>query len=192
MNTSLIEELKSSVKNWWVSLVLGILFIGTALLLMFYPLAGYGALVVLFSVCMFASGILEIFFSVSNRKVLPGWGWNLTAGIIDLLLGLFLICYPLITAAVLPIILAFWIMFRGCMGIGLAMDMSKMGVKGWGWYLAFGILAIICSIAIIWQPAAGALASVYIIAFAFMFMGFVRIMLAFELRDLHKKYTHHT
>ncbi|MDR2919895.1 MAG: DUF308 domain-containing protein [Tannerella sp.] len=186
MNTSFIEEIKSSVKNWWISLILGILFIGTALLLMFNPLESYGALVILFSICMFASGILEIAFSVSNKNVLSGWGWYLTSGIIDLLLGIFLVCYPGVTAVVLPFIIAFWIMFRGFAAIGFSIDLSRVGVKGWGWYLVFGILAILCSIAIIWQPAAGALASVYIVAFAFMFMGFFRIMLAFELRDLYK------
>ncbi len=185
MNT-LVDEVKSAVKNWWVSLVLGIMFIGVALLLMFYPLAGYGALVIIFSICMFASGIFEIAFAVSNRQVLSGWGWYLACGIIDLILGTFLILYPGMTAIILPYILAFWIMFRGFSGIGFAMDLNRFGVKGWGWYLAFGIMAIICSIAVIWYPAAGAFASVYIVAFAFMFMGFFRIMLAFELRDLHK------
>ncbi len=186
MNTFFVEEIRNAVKNWWVSLIMGILFIGTALVLMFCPLEGYTALVALFSVCMFANGILEIVFSVSNKNVLPAWGWYLASGIIDLLLGIFLICYPGLTAIIIPLILAFWIMFRGFTAIGLSIDFSKMGVKGWGWYLVFGILAVLCSIAIIWQPAAGILASVYIVAFAFMFMGFFRIMLAFELRDLHK------
>ncbi len=186
MNSSIIEEVKSAVKNWWISLVLGILFVVVALMLMFQPADAYAALVVLFSICMFASGILEIFFAASNRKVLPGWGWYLTCGIIDVILGIVLIAFPFVTAMVIPFILAFWIMFRGFTAIGYAMDLNRFGVKGWGWYLVFGILAIICSMAIIWQPAAGALASVYIVAFAFLFMGFFRIMLAFTLRDLHK------
>ncbi len=186
MNSSIIEEVKSAVKNWWVSLVLGILFVVMALLLMFQPVDAYAALVILFSVCMFASGILEIYFSVSNREVLPGWGWYLACGIIDVILGIVLVAFPFVTAMVIPFILAFWIMFRGFTAIGYAMDMNRFGAKGWGWYLVFGILAIICSFAIIWQPAAGALASVYIVAFAFLFMGVFRIMLAFDLRDLHK------
>lgn len=186
MNTQLIEEVKSTVKNWWVSLVLGILFIAVALLMMFYPLEGYGALIILFSVCMFVSGIFEIVFSASNRKVLSGWGWYLTCGIIDLLMGLFLICVPGLTALMIPFLLAFWIMFRGFSAIGVAIDFQRLGVRGWGWYLAFGILAILCSFLILWSPGTGALASVYILAFAFMFMGFFRIMLAFEMRDLYK------
>ena len=186
MNTSFIEEVKSSVKHWWVSLVLGILFVGVAMLMMFRPLEGYQTLVVVFSVCMFASGIFEIIFAAGNRSVLSGWGWFLACGIIDLLMGLFLVRFPELTAAIIPFILAFWIMFRGFSAIGLSIDLNRVGVKGWGWYLVFGILATLCSVAIIWNPGAGALASVFIVAFAFLFMGFFRIMLSFELRDLYK------
>lgn len=186
MNTSLLEEVKSTVKNWWVSLIVGIMFIGVSLLLMFQPMLAYGALVIVFSVCMFIGGILEVVFSASNRHVLSGWGWYLACGIIDIILGIFLMSFPGMTAVLLPFILAFWIMFRGFSAIGFSMDLSSVGVKGWGWYLVFGILAILCSVAIIWNPAAGAFASVYIIAFAFLFMGIFRIMLSFELRDLYK------
>ncbi len=186
MNTTLIEEVKSTVKNWWVSLVLGIMFVIVSLWLMFQPLEGYAALAVVFSICMFVSGIMEIVFAASNRKTLPGWGWYLACGIIDVLLGLVLIAFPFVTAAIIPFVLAFWIMFRGFTAVGYAMDLNRFGVQGWGWYLVFGILSIICSLAVIWQPAAGALASVYIIAFAFLFMGFFRIMLSFDLRRLYK------
>ncbi len=185
-NVTLFDEVKSAVKNWWVSLVLGILFVCVALMLMFSPGEGYEALVFVFSICMFISGILEIIFSASNREILPGWGWYLACGIIDLLLGIFFISSPLVTAVVIPFFLAFWIMFRGFTAIGFSMDLNRFGIKGWAWYLVLGILAIICSIAIIWNPGVGAFASVFIVAFAFLFMGFFRIMLSFELRDLHK------
>ncbi len=188
MNTSIIEEVKSAVKNWWVYLIVGILFIIVSFWLMFSPVVGYEALVIVFSVCMFISGILEIIFSSSNRKTLSGWGWYLACGIIDLILGFFLIIFPSMTAIILPFLLAFWIMFRGFTAIGYSIDLSRMGVKGWGWYLVFGILGVVCSFAIIWYPLAGALASVYIVAFAFLFLGIFRIMLAFDLRNLHKNH----
>ncbi len=187
MNPDFYEEVKSAVKNWWVSLVLGILFVLVALYLMFFPIAGYGMLVILFCICMLASGILEIVFSVSNRTSLPAWGWYLACGIIDVLLGVFLAWYPGVTALVIPYILAFWIMFRGATAIGSSFDMSRLGVHGWGWYVVFGILAILCSFAIIWNPGVGAFASVYILAFAFLFIGFFRIMLSADLHRLHKK-----
>lgn len=180
-----MNELKSAVKNWWVSLIIGILFVAMAIWMMFDPKDTYAAISIVFSIMMFASGILEITFAVSNKDNLSGWGWYLAGGIIDLLMGLILICLPVVSMAVIPFLIAFWLMFRGFSAAGFSLDLQRYGSKDWGWYLVFGILAIICSVSIIWVPAAGALTAVYMTSFAFMFIGIFRIMLAFELKKLH-------
>ena len=126
---TLFDELQCEVKNWWLSLLLGILYVVVAVSLMFAPLSGYAVLSILFSISMLFSGLLEISFAVSNRK----------------------------------------------------------NVSSWGWYIAFCILAVICSLIILWQPAIGALYAVYMISFAFLIIGFFRIMLSFELKSLHKR-----
>ena len=46
---TIFDELKQEVKNWWVSLLLGLLYILIAICLMFTPLASYVALSVLLS-----------------------------------------------------------------------------------------------------------------------------------------------
>ena len=184
---TIFDELKQEVKNWWISLILGILYVVVALSLMFSPLDGYAALSILFSVSMLVSGLLEISFSVSNRRRVSSWGWYLAGGIIDMILGFYLIAYPLLSMEVIPFIIAFWLMFRGFSSVGYAMDLKRYGTKDWGWYIALGILAVICSLIILWQPAVGAIYVVYMISFAFLIIGFFRIMLSFELKNLHKR-----
>ena len=182
-----IDTINFGVKNWWVSLLLGLLYILIAICLMFTPLASYVALSVLFSVSMFVSGTLEILFAVTNKKNISSWGWYLAGGIIDMIFGFYLIAYPLLSMEVIPFIIAFWLMFRGFSSVGYAMDLKRYGTRDWGWYIAFGILAVICSLIILWQPAIGALYAVYMISFAFLIIGFFRIMLSFELKSLHKR-----
>ena len=182
-----IDTINFGVKNWWVSLLLGLLYILIAICLMFTPLASYVALSVLFSVSMFVSGTLVILFAVTNRKNISSWGWYLAGGIIDMIFGFYLIAYPLLSMEVIPFIIAFWLMFRGFSSVGYAMDLKRYGTRDWGWYIAFGILAVICSLIILWQPAIGALYAVYMISFAFLIIGFFRIMLSFELKSLHKR-----
>ena len=181
------ERISSAVKNWWVSLLLGLLYILIAICLMFTPMASYVALSLLFSVAMFVSGTLEILFAVSNRKHISSWGWYLAGGIIDLILGIYLVAYPLLSMEVIPFFVAFWLMFRGFSAMGYSMDLQRYGTREWGWYMAFGILAVICSFAIIWQPGIGAMSIVYMLAFAFLIIGFFRVMLSFELKNLHKR-----
>ena len=132
---------------------------------MFSPLSGYAVLSILFSVSMLFSGLLEISFAVSNRRRVSSWGWYLAGGIIDMILGFYLITYPMLSMEVIPFIIAFWLMFRGFSSVGYAMDLKRYGTRDWGWYVAFGILAVICSLIILWQPAVGALYAVYMISF---------------------------
>lgn len=183
-----IDKIDYAVKYWWLSLLLGIVFILFAIYLMFAPLASYIALSILFSVSMFVSGVFEIAFAVSNRRNISSWGWYLTGGIIDLILGIFLMINPGLSMSVLPFILAFWLMFRGFSATGYAMDLKRYGTRNWGWYIAFGILAILCSIGIIWQPGIGAFTLVYMVAYALLIIGVFRITVAFELKNLHKRH----
>ena len=184
---TIFDELKQEVKNWWVSLILGILYVAVALGLMFFPFNGYAALSILFSISMLVSGLLEIAFAVSNRQRVSSWGWYLAGGVIDMILGLYLVTYPVLSMEVIPFIIAFWLMFRGFASTGYAMDLKRYGTRNWGWYMAFGVLAILCSIGIIWQPGLGALSLVYMIAYTLLIIGIFRVMLSFELKSLHKR-----
>ena len=186
---TLFDEMEHAVKNWWLSLILGILYIIVALCLPFAPGSSYIALSVIFSISMLISGIIEIIFSISNRRGISSWGWYLAGGIIDLILGIYLVAYPLLSMEVIPFIVAFWMMFRGFSATGYSMDLKRYGTREWGWYMGFGILAIICSLIILWQPAVGALYVIYMLAFTFLIIGFFRVMLSFELKSLHKRST---
>lgn len=183
---TLLDKIDFAAKNWWLSLILGILFFGVGILLLFTPIQSYIALSVVFSVTMFVSGIFEIGFALSNKKNLPSWGWYLVSGIIDLVLGLYLMYYPGLSMAVLPFVVAFWILFRGITSFGYALDLKRNKSKAWGWYMIFGILSVLCAMIILWYPLVGALSVVYIVSFAFMFIGLFRIMLSFGLKKLHK------
>ena len=186
---TLFDEMEHAVKNWWLSLILGILYIIVDLCLLFAPGSSYIALSVIFSISMLISGIIEIIFSISNRRGISSWGWYLAGGIIDLILGIYLVAYPLLSMEVIPFIVAFWMMFRGFSATGYSMDLKRYGTREWGWYMGFGILAIICSLIILWQPAVGALYVIYMLAFTFLIIGFFRVMLSFELKSLHKRST---
>ena len=128
---TLFDEMEHAVKNWWLSLILGILYIIVALCLLFAPGSSYIALSVIFSISMLISGIIEIIFSISNRRSISSWGWYLAGGIIDLILGIYLVAYPLLSMEVIPFIVAFWMMFRGFSATGYSMDLKRYGTREW-------------------------------------------------------------
>lgn len=57
----LVGGLGYAVKNWWMSLLLGLLYIAVALCLLFAPVSSYVALSVIFSISILVSGVLEVF-----------------------------------------------------------------------------------------------------------------------------------
>ncbi len=177
-----IDNINYVVKHWWLSLVVGVLFILLALSLMFTPIASYVALSILFSVSIFVAGIFEIIFSVANKKVIVNWGWNLAIGIIDLIIGLYLLFNPGLSMAILPYVVAFWLMFRGFSAIAYALDLKKYASPNWGWFVAFGIIAILLAIWFIWRPVIGAFSVVYFVAYIVFAIGIYRIIMAFQLR----------
>lgn len=124
---TIFDELQQEVKNWWISLILGILYVIVAISLMFSPLSGYAVLSILFSVSMLFSGLLEISFAVSNRRRVSSWGWYLAGGIIDMILGFYLIAYPMLSMEVIPFIIAFWLMFRGFSSVAMPWTSKDTG-----------------------------------------------------------------
>lgn len=184
---NVFDRLDFQVKNAWTSLLLGILYVIAALFLLMAPLSSYVALSAIFSISILISGILEILFALSNKGNVSSWGWYLAGGIIDLIIGIYLVIYPLVSMEIIPFIVAFWLMFRGFTLCGYSTDLKRYGTRDWGWYLAIGILTILCSVIILWQPGFGAIYLLYMLAFGFLMLGLFRIVFSFELRRLHKR-----
>ncbi len=186
MKNQLLNSAKKAVKNWWVSLVIGILSLIVGFWCLLTPDSTLVALTLLFIIVFLVGGILEISFAISNRKTLTGWGFSLTGGIIDLLFGILLLAFPLpITTMFLIYFVGFWIMFRSIWGIGASVDLQNTGVKGWGWLLAFAIIGVLFSIIFILSPVFGAGFIIAFASIAFISYGIFRIYLAIKLKSLH-------
>jgi len=185
MTTKTINTLKDATKHWYLSLILGVLFIISGIQVLRTPVESYLALSILFSVTFFVNGIFEITYSISNRKELDNWGWMLTGGVVDLLFGIWLLSSPMVTLAVLPFVVGFMLMFRSFTAIGFAIDLRAFGVKEWGWLLAFGILGMLFSFILLWNPMVAGLTIVMWTASAFITIGVFKIFLAFKLKQLN-------
>lgn len=181
---TLVSSAINGVRNWWLFLIKGLLLLAAGVAILLRPAEGYIGLSVLFSVVIFCVGFAQIAFAVGNRQSMPGWGWTLASGIIDLAIGAFLITFPGVSMATLPFFIGFWLMLRSFYIMGIAFDLNSAGVKGWGWLLGTGILTMIFSWLVLFFPLAGAVGIVYYSAIAFMAGGLAAIVLAFKLRGV--------
>lgn len=177
--------MEKQVKHWWISLLLGLLFIGTGIWVTLTPIASYLTLSILFSAIVFTSGIFGVIFSFANKHHVKGWGWHLISSLLDLIVGAILLIYPSLSMIVLPFVVGFWFMFSGFATIGVSGEFKALGWKSSGWGIAFGVLIILFSFLLIINPLLGAAAVVYMTAMAFFTLGVFRIFLAFQIKKLN-------
>lgn len=181
------EFIGYSTQYWWLMLSAGILFIAIGIWILASPVASYLSLSLLFAFGMIFSGLFEAVFAIGNHKTLPGWGWTLTGGLVDLFLGFYLLNLPLLTMVVMPVIIGLWMLFRGFMAIGSSLKLRAYGVLDWSWLLVTGMLIVILSLLIIGHPLFAAINIVIWTAFAFIISGIFRIYLSLQLKKFKEK-----
>lgn len=130
MATSFIP-LRDAVKHWYLPLIAGLLFIACGIYIYFVPLETYLTLSILFSISFIVSGITDIYFSISNRKIVSSWGWHLISGLLSLAIGIYLLSYPAISLATLPYVVAFTLLYRSFIQLGFSFDMKDRGLDSW-------------------------------------------------------------
>ena len=184
---STFKEIGTIIKNWWVLLLLGMVFIGMGVFVFANPLGSYVALAMFFAASMFVSGIFQFWFAVVNREVIDGWGWQLALSIMEFILGTVLIFNMDITMAILPFYVGFWLLFRSFALIGFSFELKSYQILDWGYYLIFGLLITSLSWFIILNPLFGGITIVTWTGIALIVAGIAHIMLSFKLKKVNKK-----
>jgi uncharacterized membrane protein HdeD (DUF308 family) len=186
MQNSPFKTIRNDVKHWYLLLIVGLLYMCVGIWVFVTPLSSYVALSILFSVSFLVSGISDIVFSVSNRKELDSWGWKLAFGILSTIAGLILFSQPLISITALPLYVGFMALFYSIMAISFSIELRSYGIKNWASVLFIGILGIIFSCIILWDPLFAGLTLVYWTGLAFITVGVYRIIFSIQLNKLRK------
>jgi len=187
METIRLKAVKNVTRHWWLMLFAGVLLIGLGVWVIIAPVDSYLSLSMTFAVGMVLAGLFEVMFSITNYKHIQGWGWTLAGGMIDLFLGAYLLYYPLLTMIVLPLIIGFWMLFRGFMAIGSSIELRAYGMMDWGWLMFTGIMIIVVALIILGNPLFGIINIIIWTALAFIISGIFRIYLALKLREFRNK-----
>ena len=179
-----LKTIKKTVKHWYVPAIIGVLLIVFGIYIFTTPLETYGTLTMLFSLSFLFSGIAETLFSVQNRKIIEGWGWYLTGGICNSVIGLMLLSRPEISAFTLPLVVGFTLMFRSIQGLGFSFELKNYGSLKWGNLAIASILGLVFSIILLFNPIFTGISLVVMTALAFIFSGITGIVLGFQLKKL--------
>lgn len=188
MLDSIIRLERKDIRYWWISLIVGLFSIAAGIGCFVTPGGSLALLTVLFVTTLLAGGILNILFATLNRKRIAYWSWSLAHGIIEVLLGIWLILLPLpVVTTGLIFLVGFWMLFHSIIGIGESCELQQYDIKGWGWLLACNILSLIFSFVYLMSPVFGGLFVVFYLGFSFVFYGVFRFVLAFKLRRFNQE-----
>lgn len=183
---TLLQTIKQEVKNWWLLVLTGILFILTGIFTFAYPVSSYLALAIFFGIAILFGGLFKIFFAISNSNEMTGWGWTLASGIIDTIIGGVLTWNPAVSAVVLPFVIGFYMVFAGGSLISLGTDAKAIKLTGAGWTITGGVLTLLLGIIILFYPAAGAATAIMITGVAFLLTGITYCLIGFRLKEVKK------
>lgn len=186
MSMQILPLIRSAIKLWYIPLIIGVFFVFLAIVAFISPTTSLLTLGTLFSLTFMVGGVAEILFSIENSKRLYNWGWALVFGIVTLVIGILLFLKPEVSILTLSLYVGFLILFRSISAISFALDIKRYGSRGWGGLLILGILGLIASFILLWNPALAAFYIVLLVALNVLFAGFFSIYFSLELRKLNK------
>ena len=168
--------------NWWLLALRGLVAVLFGVLAFMWPGATLITLVWLFGAFALVNGILSLVLATKAPKGYPKVGSLILGGLLGILAGLLAFVMPRITALGLLILIAAWAIVTGIMELVAAVRLRKIINNEWLLVLA-GIASVVFGVILLFQPAAGALALIWLIgAWAFVF-GILLMILAFRMRN---------
>jgi len=185
MANRFFKTVKNSIKHWYLPLIVGLIFIGVGIWVFRTPADAYVSLAFVFSISFLISGLLEAYFAISNRHIADNWGWSFAMGILNIIVGVLLLNNPEISIVALPFYVGFVIMFRSISAISSSIDLRNYGVLDWGYLMAVGILGVVFSFILLWNPLFAGMSLVVWTGLAFIAMGGFSIYWSLKLKSLH-------
>jgi len=169
--------------SWWALVLRGLAAIAFGVLAFVWPQITLTALVFLWGAYALVDGAFAIAAGVKSHGENKRWWVLLLEGILGVAAGLVAFLVPGITALALLVLIAAWAMVTGAFEIAAAIQLRKH-IKG-EWLLALaGVASVLFALALLFNPAAGALALVWLIGAYSIVFGVLLIVLGVRLHSL--------
>ena len=165
----------------------GIFCVALGISVFVFPMESYMALSILTGVIMLFVGASQLILASASGNYIAMRGYMMVGGVIDFLLGFFLLAYPGGAATLLPYMLGIWMMYHAFMTIAFGGDLETFRIKGFGWTIFGGVLLLILSLLILANPfSAGIAAIILLTGIGLILFGFLLCWMSVILRDVDK------
>jgi len=172
--------LHALAKNWWLLLLRGIAGIVFGALAFAWPGLTLLTLILLYGAYALADGVIAIIAAITGNAPKGRW-WLAIVGVLGIAVGAFTFMLPGMTARILLYTIAGWAVAIGVFQIIGAIRLRKEIDNEWLLILS-GAISVLFGLAIVYNPGAGALGLVWVIATYAIIAGVLYIGLALRLK----------
>jgi uncharacterized membrane protein HdeD (DUF308 family) len=172
-------------RTWWVFLIGGIASVIFGILAFVNPMAGWVVLAMFFAAFVLVDGALNAWGAIQNREK-DGWWLMLLIGGLGIGVGLYALLNPPVAMMAFVFVVAFQAIFLGVFLIMLGAKVRKVTSKEWILYLVGG-LSVLFGALLAFNPGAGGISVVYIIASWAIITGVLKVFFGFKIKNLPEK-----
>jgi uncharacterized membrane protein HdeD (DUF308 family) len=112
----------------------------------------------------------------------PQWGWVAASGVVGILIGVLALFFPGVTILSAAIFLGIGLVIQGIVEIAAAIR-GGAGTAGRGWLAAFGVLALVAGVLVLFVPGTGVLVLVWGVILWFAIAGVNDLVAAASTRE---------
>jgi len=169
--------------SWWILLLRGLTAILFGTLALTWPGLTLFILILLYGAYALVDGLLALIAAFAGGpKPVSSW-WLFVIGIVGIVAAVVTFMWPGLTAILLVLVMGTWSLLHGIFEIIGAIQLRREIDNEWMLFLS-GVLSVLFGLLVLFKPAAGALALVWVIATYAIVLGVMFVALALRLRRL--------
>lgn len=174
---------------WWVPLLFGVVFILIGYWILRSPEDSFEKITKYIGVIILISGMVQLFFTIRNRRGIPGWGFQLAGDLFDMAVGVALLINPSLLLKVITLFVGIWLIANSISIFMKAAEARKEQHSYWTWEFALALFLMLLAIVFLWHPMLLGISIAVWTGLAFIILGIFRIVLTLRLRKLRKPET---
>ncbi len=182
MTTSVRGMGEIAAKYWWVILVRGVVLILLGMAMLIWPRQSLWVFAIIFVAYLFIDGIMSIFQGFSDRRAGQPAAGDFVVGGLAILAGIVILAWPKESATVIAFLVAFWALLAGISGVVGGLALRRQPGSGWGWFVTWGVLALLFGIIALFNPSALLVSLLWLIAIWAIMAGIVFAIASFYVR----------
>ncbi len=173
---SLTDAVREVARVWWVVLVIGVIFTGFGIVMLFNVAAGATTIAIIVGAFLIFDGLVEM---ISGGRRGGSRAWAVVLGILLVIGGIVVIAWPGVTFLAIAVI---WGVTLLVGGIARLVSAAVLRGYGWGWLVVLGIIEAIIGIVMLAWPHQTAYVILLLIGIYSIVAGLLQIMFSFQLK----------